>query len=118
VTRRIHRRLAFAYSELKARGSHCAANPAESQAGHSSIPAALTRISAVLVRSDLHAIHLVRAEPAPSAKGVSYKAYRQVAGRSRLVYSALSGTGESIPEREESIEEFQGNGGIVTQPDA
>jgi hypothetical protein len=92
--------------------------PTESQAGHFSIPAALTRISAVLGRRDLHAVHLVRAEPAPSAKGVSFGAYRQVAGRSRLVYSALSGAGESIPEREESIAEFQANGGIFTRADA
>ena len=53
------------------------------------------------------------------AKGMSFKQYRQVAGRPRLVYSALSGTGESVSEREESIEEFQVNGGIVvTPPDA
>ena len=94
------------------------ATQAELNAGQSGTPAALSRVQAALGRNDLREVRLVRVEPRPFAQGTSFKSFRQSAWRPKLFYSALSGSGEAVPEREESLEAFLANGGIVTRSDA
>ena len=83
-------------------------------AGEASESVALERISSALNRSDLREIRLLRVEQETSAAGLSFQAFRAAYVKPTIVYSSLSGIGEAGLEREQSIDAFRREGGIVT----
>ena len=93
----------------------CSVTAAEWNAGEQGVWAALRRVSDRLLRTDLRAIRLVRSEQPIGARGISFQACRKHGNLPKLIYSALEGPGESVPEREESIEAFKNNGGTILQ---
>jgi hypothetical protein len=90
----------------------------EWNAGDSGIEAALKRIGSTLNRSDLVQIKLQRVQEAPKPSGSSFQTFRQSYAQPKLFYSSLAGAGEAVVEREQSVEEFLSQGGVLTHANA
>jgi hypothetical protein len=83
----------------------------EWNAGEAGVEGLIGRLHQTLGRTDLAHVRLVRPPSFPAA-GLSLADFRRKIGKP--TYSDLSGAGESSVEREESLEDFQRNGGIVS----
>jgi hypothetical protein len=78
---------------------------------------AAARVCQALGRSDLRLIRLLRREAPRAEPGESFQSFRAEwkAHPPRLFYSTLHGEGESSVLREESVESFLENGGLIVR---